>query len=165
MNPTRKKRAELDKNKITIECINSYRNDIKEVNELRRMVGRPKLPNETRGSIEWMRRMTLWANRRYGSNASLAIALVGAVITPYQAKALEKRRNYISWLNAFVNAGSPTIDEAIRTQNSEIYDSNQIQEQDIDTERELDAYFYEGTGLGEKAKEKVLDGRIKGLRC
>lgn len=159
----RQKPRQLKRSKLTISCINSYRSDILELNDLRRQAGRVKLPNERSGSIEWMRRLTLWANRRYSSSAPLAIALVGATLSPYQAKALATRRNYISWLDAFVNAGTPSLDEAIRTQNSEIYDSEQLQE--LDTQAEIEAYFFEGTGLATKAKEKVLDGRIKGIRC
>lgn len=148
-----KRRALADEAKI--------RSDIKAINDIRKELGKRPLPVR---NDKWFKDITKYAQAKYSGNVDLAIKMISATITPYGANQLNRTKGKTTAkINTVVHKSgmsSHTLDEVIRAQDMNWFDSLQYNEMNHVQEELLKS----GDLDFRQASVKVVETKLNGVR-
>lgn len=136
--------------------------DIRAINEIRKELGKGPLPINNN---KWYTDICTYAETKYGANMQLAVKMIGSTITSYTAKQFnDTKGRTTAKLNAIVTKqrgmANHTLDECIRAQDMNWFDSLQYNEMNHVQEAMLDA----GQLDFRQASVKVVETKLSGIR-
>lgn len=134
--------------------------DIRNINSIRVELGKKNLPI---AKDKWYKDLIKYCKEKYPKNPEFAVKVIGAGITPYTANKLNKSKSYKSVLTSVVTrrtGGRYSLDDAIRSQDLMVFESNQFNEMNVLQEHLLTT----GDLDVRQANRKVVETKLKGLR-
>lgn len=147
--------------KVNKSNSNETAHDIRAINSIRKELGKRPMPIKQN---KWYNDVVKFASSKYGANNELAIKMIAASMSPYMANKLNKTKGRTTaMLNTVVNKkgmANHSIDDAIRAQNVNFFESNQFNEMNHVQEAMLDS----GQLDLRQVSNKIIETKLNGLR-